>query len=173
MIKKSPCFSFILFISVRAPQNNRLSLPNWLVKLVKKNCWEKMKSKQVFNRICKGVKRLPGHGARSKVAIRRSCCHILGAPRSLVSTLFTQADCPPGLPLPPFKWDRLKPQGSFLSLVQEVFTKGVAQPWSCGPVTMAQQAEVLAAAWLQGPFILCYCFSVLPHVPHLKVVPVQ
>ena len=139
----------------------------------KKNCWEKMKSKQVFNRICKGVKRLPGNGARSKVAVRRSRCHILGAPRSLVSTLLTQADCPPGLPLPPFKWDRLKPQGSFLSLVQEVFTKGVAQPWSCGPVAMEQQAEVLAAAGFQDPFILCYCFSVLPHVAHLQVVPVQ
>lgn len=35
-----------VFKSVRAPQNNKLNQLNWLVKLVKKKYWEKMKSKQ-------------------------------------------------------------------------------------------------------------------------------
>ena len=163
---------YTICISQRPPKQ-QIKPAKLVSKAGKKNYWEKMKSKQIFNRICKGVKCLPVSGTRSKVAVRRSRCHMLAAPGGLGSTLLTQADCPPGLPLPPFKWDRPKPQGSFLSPLQEVFTKGVAQPWSCGPVTTVHQGEVLAAAWLQDPFIPSCCFSVLPHVPHSKAVHVQ
>lgn len=150
-LRTSPCLSFILsvHISHSPPKQNQ---PNRLVKLLGKKIYQKkMKSKLftgAFNRTWKRLNHLPGSGERKKVAARRRTCNILGDSRSTVCLSCPNRRALLGLWLPPVKWDRMELPGAFLSLLQEVFTEGVVQSWSCGHVTMAQQAEVLGASWL-------------------------